>query len=132
VNHSDELDGILAELTSTREEYERRTDRALNDKQAAETLAMLVAGEIRCALMAASITSLTDNLPATLLPLLVAHGMWTREHAVAHASRLSVLDSRAAALSQTGPILEHLASPAGQENEQAVPCAKRHIGLPGP
>lgn len=60
IAYADELDAVLAENAAAREEFQRRTDRALGEQlsgeSAAGTLAESVAGEVRCALVAVSIT----------------------------------------------------------------------------
>ena len=97
------LDDYLDSVAVARHDYEVRTDQAL----ALGHLAATLGGELRYALITASVTSLTDNLPIPLLTRLLATDAWGPDRVLAHARRITTPPDRAEALASIAP---HLAS----------------------
>ncbi|MEU0299285.1 trypsin-like peptidase domain-containing protein [Streptomyces sp. NPDC006175] len=100
-DHADTLDSYLDDIALAREDCRQRTDRALAEHRPATALA----GELHYTLIAASLTSLTDNVPAGLLRHLVAQHIWRPARALAFARRLTDPESRAHALSSLVALL---------------------------
>ncbi|MEU4280720.1 hypothetical protein ACFY8X_21250 [Streptomyces tanashiensis] len=100
-DRADTLDAYLDDITRARDECRRRTDRALADHRPAAALAE----EIHYTLVASSLTSLTDKVPAALLHHLVAQHIWRLPRALAFARRLTSHQTRAHALSSLIPLM---------------------------
>ncbi|MFJ2967607.1 hypothetical protein ACIPIC_35645 [Streptomyces collinus] len=79
------LDTYLDDVERVRGEAARRTDEALRRRLPAVALAE----ELRYGLMTASVASHTDSVGPELLGQLVERGVWTAEHGLTHARRLS-------------------------------------------
>lgn len=79
------LDTYLDDVDRARREAGRRADEALRRRLPAVELAE----ELRYGLMTASVASHTDSVGPELLGQLVERGVWTAEHGLAHARRLS-------------------------------------------
>ncbi|MFF9127978.1 hypothetical protein ACF09J_32780 [Streptomyces sp. NPDC014889] len=79
------LDAYLDDLERARSDAARRTDEAMRRRLPAAELAE----ELRYGLMTASVASHTDSVGPELLGQLVERGVWTAEHGLAHARRLS-------------------------------------------
>ncbi|WP_329169603.1 trypsin-like peptidase domain-containing protein [Streptomyces sp. NBC_01685] len=117
-DHADTLDSYLDDIALARGHSRQRTDRALAEHRPATSLPE----EIHYTLIAASLTSLTDNVPAELLRHLVAERLWRPARALAFARRLTRPESRAHALSS----LVALVPTEEQRNvlDQALRCVR--------
>ncbi|MEV7571290.1 ATP-binding protein [Streptomyces tanashiensis] len=100
-DRADTLDAYLDDITRARDECRERTDRALAERRPATALAE----EIHYTLVASSLRSLTDKVPAALLHHLVAQHIWRLPRALAFARRLTSNQSRAHALSSLVPLM---------------------------
>nr|MBC7245282.1 ATP-binding protein [Chloroflexota bacterium] len=76
------------------------------EKAARDELAPYLGGEVRCALVEASIHSLAGNLPPELLVELVRGGVWQARQALTYARQIPAEGARAEALAALAPHLE--------------------------
>jgi hypothetical protein len=115
------LDDYLSDLGRALHCAELATNACLVKRELAPTLGW----ELRYALMKASVTSVTDSLPATLLRRILAAGLWDGSRALAHARRLS--DPRAQWISLSiacdhlPPDLKHAVLQEALSAAQAIP-----------
>jgi hypothetical protein len=93
-DHADSGISYLADVARARSASAVATDHDLNGSRLAPTLGM----EIRYALMAASITSITSKIPLDLLPQLISTGVWSPRHSLDRARRIADPISRLDAL----------------------------------
>ena len=93
-DRAESLDDYLADIRMARQDAERASDEDFAAGRPASTFGL----EIRYMLMTASITSLTDNVPAELLVELAANHIWNLARALRHASRLTDPAERCRAL----------------------------------
>lgn len=100
-NGAGTLDDYLDSVALARHDYEVRTDQALALGHPAATLS----GEIRYALITASVTSQTDDLPIPLLTRLLTTNAWGPDRVLAHARRITTPPDRAEALASIAPHL---------------------------
>ncbi|MCT9112813.1 hypothetical protein N4G69_45955, partial [Streptomyces mirabilis] len=111
------LDTYLDDVERARGEAARRTDEALRRRLPAVELAE----ELRYGLMTASVASHTDSVGPELLGQLVQRGVWTAEHGLTHARRLSDPGDRFRALLVLQPhIAEGRRLRTGEEALEAI------------